>query len=293
MHLPPRLTRLNPATAAPGDPVEIIGTDLGVKRRENDRVTINGVTVEPPPDAWQDESIVVQVPKTLGPRRAMIRVVARGHTSNALAVKIARNGPPVAAFSSRSDRSARSFLLDASGSRDPEGKPLSYGWRSRGNTLGREKTQPITLPKGHRSTAVTLTVTDDRGQRATAKRTVSLGVDRITLLNDATFSFGKTTLTGAGRTRIAELRSRLRGQAGTIERIDISGYADFAGTSRFNLDLSLQRAEAVRAALMKDLKPVRPVKVNGYGESRARAKTWNDPRRGRDRRVDIKVTLQR
>jgi len=140
---------------------------------------------------------------------------------------------------------------------------------------------------------VTLTVTDDRGQRATAKRTVRLGVERITLLNDATFRFGKATLTGAGQTRIAELRSRLQGRPGTIERIDISGYADFAGTSRFNLDLSVRRAEAVRVALVKALKPAPRVNVKGYGESRARAKTWDDPRRGRDRRVDIKVTLQR
>ena len=87
MHPPPRLTRLSPATAAPGDQVEIIGSDLGAKPRGADRVTVNGKQAEAPPAFWQNRSVVFRVPD-IGDQRAIIRVVARGHLSNPLVLQV-------------------------------------------------------------------------------------------------------------------------------------------------------------------------------------------------------------
>jgi outer membrane protein OmpA-like peptidoglycan-associated protein len=289
LHLPPRLIRLNPATAAPGDPVEIIGTDLGT----SGTVTLNGTDVEAKP--WEDQSVVLRVPAS-GARSGRVVVRTRDRASNGVVLTVAQsNAPPVAVFSVRRDRAAtRTFTLDGRQSTDPEKGPLTYRWRSRGRSFGTGGTARITLPRGQTTTRVTLTVTDDHNQKSEAQRTLRRGVERFTLSNDEAFDFGAASLTVEGKRRLERLRSDLRGQVTAIRRIEISGYADFAGAAAFNQELSMQRAQTVRAALLKGLAVLpRRVRVTGYGEPRARAHTWNDPRRARDRRVDINVTLVR
>ena len=176
----------------------------------------------------------------------------------------------------------------------PSEGPLTYRWRSRGRSLGTAATARVTLPGGRTTTSVTLTVSDDKNQTSDARRTLRRGIERFTLSNDEAFDFGTASLTSIGKRRVERLRSDLARQVSAIGRIDISGYADFAGATGFNQRLSVQRAQTVRRALLRGLavSPKR-VHVTGYGESRARAQTWNDPRRTRDRRVDIKVTLAR
>lgn len=88
MHGPPRLTGLSPSTAAPGDRVEITGTDLGFDPGEEDMVTVNGTRAAAPTRTWQNGRVVFTVP-AVGARRAVVRVVVRGLTSNARVLRIA------------------------------------------------------------------------------------------------------------------------------------------------------------------------------------------------------------
>jgi len=88
MRGPPRLTGLSPSTAAPGDRVEITGTDLGFHPGEEDAVTVNGMRAAAPTRTWQNGRVVFTVP-AVGARRAVVRIVVRGLTSNARALRIA------------------------------------------------------------------------------------------------------------------------------------------------------------------------------------------------------------
>ncbi len=72
--------------------------------------------------------------------------------------------------------------------------------------------------------------------------------------------------------------------------IEVQGHTDTTGSRAYNMDLSSNRADAVRAYLIKkfDIKPTRIIS-RGYGPTQPM--TSNETRMGREqnRRVDIKV----
>ncbi|TDC67861.1 OmpA family protein [Actinomadura sp. GC306] len=107
---------------------------------------------------------------------------------------------------------------------------------------------------------------------------------------DVLFDFNKATLTDAAERRIAELAKRLRDVRGTIE---VSGHTDSVGPDDYNLDLSKQRAEAVKTELQRSLQNTSlRITAEGYGERKPVAPNENaneDSPEGRakNRRVDI------
>ncbi|SNR51394.1 OmpA family protein [Actinomadura mexicana] len=107
---------------------------------------------------------------------------------------------------------------------------------------------------------------------------------------DVLFDFGKATLTGAARRRIAELAPRLRGARGAVQ---VAGHSDSVGEPAYNLTLSEQRAEAVKAELAKALTGTSPqIEARGYGETKPVVPNEqggkDDPAgRAKNRRVEI------
>ncbi|MGW3769101.1 OmpA family protein [Actinomadura verrucosospora] len=107
---------------------------------------------------------------------------------------------------------------------------------------------------------------------------------------DVLFDFGKATLTGAARRRIAELAPRLRDARGAVQ---VSGHSDSIGDPASNLTLSEQRAEAVKAELAGALTGTSPrIEARGYGETKPVAPNEqggkDDPAgRAKNRRVEI------
>jgi len=70
-------------------------------------------------------------------------------------------------------------------------------------------------------------------------------------------------------------------KAGAPATVQVTGYADPAGSAGYNQRLSLRRANAVAAELQSDGVPQSALVVNGQGE------TSNGPTPGQDRRVDV------
>jgi OmpA-OmpF porin, OOP family len=70
-------------------------------------------------------------------------------------------------------------------------------------------------------------------------------------------------------------------QAGNPGSVQVTGYADPAGSAGYNRRLSARRANAVAAELARDGIPRNAVSVSGAGE------TSSAPTPGQDRRVDI------
>ncbi|MFA1545082.1 OmpA family protein [Actinomadura chokoriensis] len=112
----------------------------------------------------------------------------------------------------------------------------------------------------------------------------------VSISADVLFDFGKATLTDTARRRIARLAPRLRDARGTIQ---VSGHSDSIGEPGYNLTLSEQRAEAVRAGLLDALKGTNlQVQAQGYGETKPVAPNdqggKDDPEgRAKNRRVEI------
>lgn len=107
---------------------------------------------------------------------------------------------------------------------------------------------------------------------------------------DVLFDFGKATLTAAARRRIAELAPRLRGARGAVQ---VAGHSDSIGDPAYNLALSEQRAEAVKAELANALTGTSPqIEARGYGETKPVVPNEqggkDDPAgRAKNRRVEI------
>ncbi|MGP4023828.1 OmpA family protein [Actinomadura sp. 3N407] len=107
---------------------------------------------------------------------------------------------------------------------------------------------------------------------------------------DVLFDFGKATLTDAAERRVTGLAERLRDVNGAVQ---VSGHTDSVGPDDYNMTLSKQRAEAVKAELQRALKGAGPrIEAEGHGETRPVAPNENggkdDPAgRAKNRRVDI------
>ena len=72
-------------------------------------------------------------------------------------------------------------------------------------------------------------------------------------------------------------------------RVRVTGHADTAGPSGYNMALSRGRAGAVRAALMARGVPARQIDLRAEGESEPAVATGDGVREPRNRRVVIAV----
>lgn len=73
---------------------------------------------------------------------------------------------------------------------------------------------------------------------------------KVTLLSDALFDFDKSVIKPEGTKKLSDLTAKLKGV--TVEVIIVIGYTDSVGSLKYNKALSLRRAEAVKAFLVKN-----------------------------------------
>lgn len=116
------------------------------------------------------------------------------------------------------------------------------------------------------------------------------GADRLSL----TFRFddGSAGLDAASRQNVADLADLLGADLFHGQQLILAGFSDGSGQAQANLDLSLARAEAVRAALSKsapDLDPTLLPQVEGLGEILPMACDTTAPGRRLNRRVELWV----
>jgi outer membrane protein OmpA-like peptidoglycan-associated protein len=70
-------------------------------------------------------------------------------------------------------------------------------------------------------------------------------------------------------------------------RIEVNGYTDTSGTPQYNQGLSVRRAQAVAAELVKDGVPKNAIAIQGFGETHLLVPTGPGVREPQNRRVEI------
>ena len=100
------------------------------------------------------------------------------------------------------------------------------------------------------------------------------------------FDWDKYTLTDRARQIIREAADNSTKVQYT--RIEVNGYTDTSGTPKYNLGLSIRRANAVKAELIKDGVPANAITTQGFGEIRhLLVPTGPGVREPQNRRVEI------
>jgi OmpA-OmpF porin, OOP family len=69
----------------------------------------------------------------------------------------------------------------------------------------------------------------------------------------------------------------------------VNGYTDTSGSPRYNMRLSIRRAQAVAAELVRDGVPRSVISIHGYGETHLLVPTGPGVREPQNRRVEIVI----
>jgi len=67
----------------------------------------------------------------------------------------------------------------------------------------------------------------------------------------------------------------------------VNGYTDTSGSPRYNMGLSVRRANAVKAELMRDGVPESAITAQGFGDTQLLVPTGPGVREPQNRRVEI------
>jgi outer membrane protein OmpA-like peptidoglycan-associated protein len=99
------------------------------------------------------------------------------------------------------------------------------------------------------------------------------------------FDWDKATLTDRARQIIKEAADNSTHVQYT--RIEVNGYTDTSGTPKYNEGLSVRRARAVQAELVKDGVPENAITIQGFGDTHLLVPTGPGVREPQNRRVEI------
>ena len=99
------------------------------------------------------------------------------------------------------------------------------------------------------------------------------------------FDWDKATLTDRARQIVKEAAANSTKVQYT--RIEVNGYTDTSGTPKYNQGLSVRRAQAVAAELVKDGVPRNAISIQGFGETHLLVPTGDGVREPQNRRVEI------
>ncbi len=99
------------------------------------------------------------------------------------------------------------------------------------------------------------------------------------------FDWDKATLTDRARQIIREAADNSTKVQYT--RIEVNGYTDTSGTPRYNQGLSVRRARAVQAELVRDGVPANAITIQGFGDTHLLVPTGPGVREPQNRRVEI------
>jgi OmpA-OmpF porin, OOP family len=99
------------------------------------------------------------------------------------------------------------------------------------------------------------------------------------------FDWDKATLTDRARQIIREAAENSTHVQYT--QIVVNGYTDTSGTPRYNMGLSIRRAQAVAAELVRNGVPRNVISIHGFGETHLLVPTGPGVREPQNRRVEI------
>ncbi|MBS0561362.1 MAG: OmpA family protein [Proteobacteria bacterium] len=99
------------------------------------------------------------------------------------------------------------------------------------------------------------------------------------------FDWDKATLSDRARQIIAEAAQNSTKVQYT--RIEVNGYTDTSGSPKYNMGLSIRRAQAVAGELVRDGVPKSAIAIQGFGQTRLLVPTADGVREPQNRRVEI------
>jgi OmpA-OmpF porin, OOP family len=99
------------------------------------------------------------------------------------------------------------------------------------------------------------------------------------------FDWDKATLTTRARQIIREAADNSTHVR--VTRIEVNGYTDTSGTPQYNMGLSIRRANAVKAELIRDGVAAGEISTQGFGETHLLVPTGPGVREPQNRRVEI------
>ena len=99
------------------------------------------------------------------------------------------------------------------------------------------------------------------------------------------FDWDKAALTDRARQIVSEAAANSTKVQYT--RLEVNGYTDTSGTPKYNQGLSVRRAQAVAAELVKDGVPKSAISIQGFGETHLLVPTGPNVREPQNRRVEI------
>lgn len=132
----------------------------------------------------------------------------------------------------------------------------------------------------------TLTIPADEG-RLTFDYTIHIMPPKVYTLDNVFFDSGKTTLSKESFKELDELAEYMSKKPSMI--IEIAGHTDNVGIRESNLQLSEDRAQAVRAYLIK--KGIAPERViaKGYGDTQPVESNDSPEGRKENRRTEVRI----
>jgi outer membrane protein OmpA-like peptidoglycan-associated protein len=108
----------------------------------------------------------------------------------------------------------------------------------------------------------------------------------ITLSGSVIFPSGKAELLPSSRRKLSEVAAALASDNDN-SKISVEGHTDSSGSDEANRELSLERANAVRDALVSHGVSAERISVQGFGETRPIADNASQAGRANNRRVEI------
>jgi OmpA-OmpF porin, OOP family len=110
---------------------------------------------------------------------------------------------------------------------------------------------------------------------------------------DAMFDFDKSEIKPKGKEALNEVVRKLNLAGAELELITTTGHTDNIGSTEYNIDLSLRRAEAVKGYLISQGVDGNHINSVGEGERQPFANNTTAQGRAENRRVDIEVSSTR
>lgn len=117
--------------------------------------------------------------------------------------------------------------------------------------------------------------------------------EKVTMDADALFDFDKSEIKPKGKEELDEVVRKLNLAGAELGLIVSTGHTDSTGGTDYNIDLSLRRAEAVKAYLIGKGIDSNDIKTAGVGESQSSADNATAQGRAENRRVEIEVSSTR
>jgi len=130
----------------------------------------------------------------------------------------------------------------------------------------------------------------DRAQEAGKLAEGKLLYETVLTDEKVRFGFDKAELSEEARAALDQFASQLKGEYNRDVYVEIQGHTDATGSDQYNIELGLERAEAVRRYLNQQHGiPLHRISVISYGEAEPIADNTSRDGRAQNRRVVLVV----